>query len=96
MITSQPLFTHTPVEAERGICSGGHPLAAQAGIEAIRQGGNAIDALTAAAFVSFVVEPASCGIGGYGHISVWLAASNRFVTIDTYCRAPLAAHAGMF
>ena len=96
MITSQPLFTHTPVEAERGICSGGHPLAAQAGIEAIRQGGNAIDALAAAAFVSFVVEPASCGIGGYGHISVWLAAHNRFVTIDTYCRAPLAAHAGMF
>ncbi len=96
MITSQPVFTHTPVEAERGVCSGGHPLAAQAGIEAIRLGGNAIDALTAAAFVSFVVEPASCGIGGYGHISVWLARDNRFVSIDSYCRAPLAAHADMF
>ena len=96
MITSQAIFTHTPVEAERGVCSGGHPLAAQAGIEAIRRGGNAIDALTAAAFVSFVVEPASCGIGGYGHISVWLARQNRFVTIDSYCRAPLAAKPDMF
>lgn len=96
MIIGQPLFTLTPVEAENGVCSGGHPLAAEAGVAVMKKGGNAIDALAAAAFVSFVVEPASCGIGGYGHISIWLAEQNRFVTIDAYCRAPGAARPDMF
>ena len=96
MIVSQPIFTHSPVEVEQGVCSGGHPLAAAAGVTAMRQGGNAVDALTAASFVSFVVEPASCGIGGYGHISLWLAGRQQFVTIDAYGRAPRAATPDMF
>ena len=96
MITSRPLHTHTPVEGERGVCAAGHRLAAQAGVRVMREGGNAVDALCAAAFTAFVVEPASCGIGGYGHISLWLAESRRFVSIDAYCRAPLAARDDMF
>ena len=96
MITSRALYTHTPVEGERGVCSAGHRLAAEAGVRVMREGGNAVDALCAAAFTAFVVEPASCGIGGYGHISLWLAESRRFVSIDAYCRAPLAARDNMF
>ncbi len=96
MITSRALYTHTPVEGERGVCSAGHRLAAEAGVRVMREGGNAVDALCAAAFTAFVVEPASCGIGGYGHISLWLAESRRFVSIDAYCRAPLAARDDMF
>ena len=96
MITSRALYTHTPVEGERGVCSAGHRLAAEAGVRVMREGGNAADALCAAAFTAFVVEPASCGIGGYGHISLWLAESRRFVSIDAYCRAPLAARDDMF
>jgi len=96
VITSRALYTHTPVEGERGVCSAGHRLAAEAGVRVMREGGNAVDALCAAAFTAFVVEPASCGIGGYGHISLWLAESRRFVSIDAYCRAPLAARDDMF
>ena len=96
MITSRALYTHTPVEGERGVCAAGHRLAAQAGVRVMQEGGNAIDALCAAAFTAFVVEPASCGIGGYGHISLWLAERRRFVSIDAYCRAPLAARDDMF
>ena len=96
MITSRALHTHTPVEGERGVCAAGHRLAAQAGVRVMREGGNAVDALCAAAFTAFVVEPASCGIGGYGHISLWLAESRRFVSIDAYGRAPLAARDDMF
>ena len=96
MIVSRPLHTHTPVEGERGVCAAGHRLAAQAGVRVMQEGGNAVDALCAAAFTAFVVEPASCGIGGYGHISIWLAESRRFVSIDAYCRAPLASRDDMF
>jgi gamma-glutamyltranspeptidase/glutathione hydrolase len=96
VIRGQPVYTHTPVEVENGVVAGGHPLAAEAGVRIMQDGGNAIDALVAAAFTSFVVEPASCGIGGYAHISLWLASEQRHVTIDAYCRAPLKAQADMF
>ena len=49
---------------EQGVCATGHPVSAEAGAWAIQQGGTAVDALVAAAFTSFVVEPASCGLGG--------------------------------
>jgi gamma-glutamyltranspeptidase/glutathione hydrolase len=96
MIRSKPIYTHSPVEAENGVVAGGHPLAAEAGVRLMQEGGNAIDALTAAAFVSFVVEPASCGIGGYAHISIWLQQEQRHISIDAYCRAPLQARPDMF
>ena len=96
MINSQALHTHSPVEGERGVCAAGHHLSAAAGVRVMREGGNAFDALVAAAFTSFVVEPASCGIGGYGHISLWVAQQRRFVSVDAYCRAPLAARPDLF
>ncbi len=50
----------------------------------------------AAAFTGFVVEPVSCGLGGYGHLSMFLAAGGRFVTVDHGPRAPAASRADMF
>ncbi len=96
MIRGQPIYTHSPVEALNGVCAGGHALSAEAGVRVMQEGGNAVDALIAAAFTSCVVEPASCGIGGYGHISIWLQSEQRHITIDAYCRAPLKSRADMF
>lgn len=90
-----PVYTRTPLEAS-AVCAGGHPLEAEAGAHMLARGGNAIDALIAAAFTGFVVEPASCGVGGYGHTTIWLAKARRFVSFDHYARAPGAAHAAMF
>ena len=96
MITGARIHTHGEVEVERGVCSGGHPLSVEAGVRVMEQGGNAIDALVAGAFTACVTEQASCGLGGYAHISLWLADPGEFLTIDAYCRAPLKAHARMF
>lgn len=52
------------VYGQRGVVSTSQPLAAQAGIEILRKGGNAFDAAVATAAVLNVVEPTSTGIGG--------------------------------
>lgn len=59
-------------------------------------GGNAIDATVAAAFASFVAEPNNAGIAGYGHLSAFLAAPGRFLTVDHGPRAPGAARPDMY
>jgi len=93
---SESSSTRSEVAGTRGVVVGGHIDEATAGIAMIEAGGNAIDALVAAAFVGFVVEPASCGIGGYGRLAVRLGRDGRFVTFDHYVRAPGAARPDMF
>jgi gamma-glutamyltranspeptidase/glutathione hydrolase len=96
MITDQMVATRTELVVENGLAVGGHLREAEAGVRILQEGGNAVDALVAAAFVGFVVEPASCGIGGYGRLSIFMAEPGEFVTVDHYVRAPLKAHPRMF
>jgi gamma-glutamyltranspeptidase/glutathione hydrolase len=96
IIQRPPLYTHPALEVGNGVCTTGHPVSAQAGVRIMRKGGNAFDALVAAAFTTFVMEPESCGLGGYGHISAYVAAKQEFLSVDAYCRAPADARADMF
>jgi len=59
------------VYARRGMVATSQPLAAQAGIEIMHKGGNAIDAAIATAAAATVVEPTGCGIGGDAFALVW-------------------------
>lgn len=58
--------------AKNGMVATSQPLAAQAGIEIMQQGGNAIDAAIATAAALTVVEPTSNGIGGDAFALVWV------------------------
>jgi gamma-glutamyltranspeptidase / glutathione hydrolase len=57
-------------EAETGVVAAGHPLTAQAGARALREGGNAVDATVAAMLTSFVTESLLTGLGAGGYMLV--------------------------
>lgn len=62
---------HT-IFGRKGMVATSQPLAAQAGIEILQKGGNAIDAAIATAAALTVVEPTSNGIGGDAFALVWI------------------------
>ena len=55
----------------RNIVSTSHPLAAQAGLRMMQQGGNAVDAAIAAAAAMTIVEPVSNGLGSDAFCILW-------------------------
>jgi gamma-glutamyltranspeptidase/glutathione hydrolase len=86
----------TSASSRTGAVAAGHLAEVQAGLAMLAAGGNAFDAVVAAAFMGYVVEPAMCGIGGYGRLSAFHAATGELISVDHYLRAPGAARPDMF
>src|SRR5215211_6114106 len=81
---------------EGGAAATVDPLATQAAIATLRDGGNAVDAAVTAAGVLGVTEPFSCGIGGGGFMVVYCASDGKVTTIDSRERAPAAMRPDSF
>jgi len=79
-----------------GVVTAAHPLAAEAGAQVLRDGGNAIDAAVVVQFVLNVVEPTSSGIGGGGFMGVYRPETGRTFFIDSREKAPAAATATQY
>lgn len=79
------------VMAPHGMVATSHPLAAQVGLEVLRQGGNAVDAAIATDAAMGLMEPMSCGIGGDLYAIVWDAKSQKLYGLNASGRSPYRA-----
>jgi gamma-glutamyltranspeptidase / glutathione hydrolase len=71
----------------RGAIAAGHPLSAEAGAGVLRDGGNAVDALLAAAFTAFVTEGPLTGPTGGGFVLVH-EPSGETTVLDCFFAVP--------
>jgi len=83
--------SRSEVMAPHGIVVASQPLAAQAGLRILQQGGNAIDAAVATAAVLNVVEPMMVGIGGDLFTLIYSAKEHKLFVLNASGMAPSGA-----
>ncbi|CAN5780428.1 gamma-glutamyltransferase [soil metagenome] len=76
--------------------SSAHPLATEAGLEVLAEGGNAFDAAVTVASSLGVVEPMMSGIGGFGATVIFDAESAEARYLGASSRVPQALDAAVF
>ena len=84
-----------PVHAQHGMVVTVQPLASQAGLEILKQGGNAVDAAVAAGFALAVVHSGAGNLGGGGFMLVRMA-DGKTHFLDYREKAPGAATREMY
>ena len=83
-----PQQSRSVVVAKNGIVATSHPLAAQAGLDILKAGGNAVDAAIATNAMLGVVEPMSCGIGGDLFVIYWDNKTKKLYGLNASGRSP--------
>ncbi|MEY8827959.1 gamma-glutamyltransferase family protein [Sedimentitalea sp. XS_ASV28] len=76
-----------------GMCATSHPLAAQAAVDILKRGGNAMDAAIAGAVLLGICEPQMTGIGGDCFVLYSPAGSDDIHAMNGSGKAPAAADA---
>lgn len=84
------------VLARNGMVATSQPLAAQAGLQILRQGGNAFDAAVATAAVLSVVEPMMTGPGGDLFVIAHVARTGKLVGLNASGFSPQNANPAFF
>lgn len=87
-----PAFTRTRevVYASHGMVAAAQPLAVQAGLDVLEQGGSAADAAIATNAALALMEPTSCGPGGDLFAILWDPKAKKVVGLNASGRAPKA------
>jgi len=83
--------SRSEVMAQHGIVATSQPLAAQAGVRMLMQGGNAIDAAVATAAVLSLVEPQSVGVASDLFAIVYVAREHKLYALNSSGMAPTGA-----
>jgi gamma-glutamyltranspeptidase / glutathione hydrolase len=99
LFATLPLFSSAwafqPVAARHGMVVAAEPLAAEVGVQILKQGGNAVDAAVAVGFALAVTNPQAGNIGGGGFMLIRMA-SGECVVIDYREEAPGKATHDMY
>ncbi len=72
----------------RGMVATGHPLASDAALDVLKEGGNAVDAALCASAVLSVVKSYHCGLGGDLFGMFWSASEGKMLVLNGSGRAP--------
>ncbi len=84
------------VMAPNGMVATSQPLAVQAGLDVLKNGGNAVDAAIAANAMLGLVEPMSCGVGGDLFALVWDSKTQKLYGLNASGRSPYRATRELF
>ena len=79
------------IMGQNGVVSSGHHLASLTGVEILKEGGNAVDAALAAAFVMSVVKPETSGPGGDLFALVYMKKTGKVEALNSSGPAPAQA-----
>ena len=94
--TKYPQSNRPAAVGANGMVASAHPLASMAGLDALKDGGNAFDAVVATASTLNVVEPYMSGVGGIGAALARVAREGRVRALDFSGRMPAAAEPSVF
>ncbi len=89
-VTGEPFGTRSEVLATGGMVATSQPLATQAALQVLRDGGNAIDAAICANACLALMEPTGCGLGGDLFAIVWDAEGEQLLGLNGSGRSPMS------
>lgn len=94
--TPEPERTSPPAVQGRGMVAAANPMAVEAGLRVLREGGSAVDAAVAVQAVLGLVEPQSSGLGGGAFLVHYDAAAKAVTAYNGRETAPAGATPDMF